>query len=258
MAMSENRHVPLEKWLEDAWTPSTPGVLDLLKEAHILDVALIGEGSNYTFLARLEHPKAGRGVGVYKPGKGEAPLYDFPWGTLYKREYASYLLSRLLGWPAIPPTVIRDGPQGAGSLQLYILPKHSSHFFAVRTTRTEKLKEIAVFDMVANNADRKGGHIFEDTSMTLWSIDHGLTFHEYPKLRTVIWDYAGEMVPPLLLEDLRGVCRRLNEEEGVIQLFRELLEPSEVQALRMRIDAILAHPVFPDPTHRRSYPWPLV
>ena len=256
--MARFTRVSLQEWLKGSWTAETLDILRLLKEAEIAGLGLVGESSNYTFLARLEHPDAGHGVGVYKPGRGEAPLYDFPSGTLYKREYASCLLSQLLGWPCIPPTVVRDGPQGVGTLQLFVPPRPGSYFFSLRSSQVSGLKAIATFDIIANNADRKGGHVFEDASGTLWSIDHGLTFHEYPKLRTVIWDYALEQVPGELLDDLRRLLHSLDSEGRSVDLLRPWLEVSELQALRARVEALLACPVFPEPTGRRSTPWPLV
>src|SRR5687768_8987648 len=140
-----------------AWQPGSPQVSDLLARSDFTACDLLPWGSNYTFLARLDGDEAGAGLAVYKPRKGEAPLWDFPDGTLYRREYGSYLLSRYLDWDFIPPTVIREGPHGVGSVQLYMPSIRGASYFTFREERATELQQIALFDCLTNNADRKAG-----------------------------------------------------------------------------------------------------
>lgn len=215
-------------------------------------------GSNYTFLTRLELDGQRCRV-VYKPREGEAPLWDFPDGTLYRREYAAYLLSLALGWEFVPPTVIRDGAHGVGSVQLFIQPEPGSNYFSVRQTHTADVRRMAVFDFLANNADRKAGHCFLGTDGHVWGIDHGLTFHHLPKLRTVIWDFAGEPIPEPLLRDVAKLCETLARPGSDLERdLRGLLAPEEVEALAKRMEEALATPRFPVPRGYRDVPWPWV
>ncbi|HEY8491954.1 MAG TPA: SCO1664 family protein [Dehalococcoidia bacterium] len=239
------------------WSPDRPDVRDVLAAAEVVDCRLIPWGSNATFAVTLRHPEAGTGYAVYKPRRGETPLWDFPPG-LYVREYAAYVLSTLLGWPGIPPTVIREGPYGVGSVQLMVDVRPDGHYFTLRERRLAELMPMAAFDVVANNADRKGGHCLEDTQGRIWGIDHGLTFHAEPKLRTVIWDFAGSAVPEPLLADLAAARRALERGEGPAAELRELLTAAETAALLRRMDDLLAGRTFPHPGPRRSYPWPLL
>ncbi|MGE3272893.1 MAG: hypothetical protein AB7P40_29415, partial [Chloroflexota bacterium] len=161
----------------------------LLERAEVDAIESIPWSSNYTFAARLcaeDHPPF---LAVYKPRRGEIPLYDFPDGTLFKRERAAYLASIALGWDFIPPTVIRDGPHGIGSFQLLVDVEPRSDYFHYKDAHVSEVQVIGLFDVVANNADRKAGHILKDRQGKLWGIDHGLTFNTDPKLRTVIWDW---------------------------------------------------------------------
>ncbi len=192
--------------------------------------------------------------GVYKPVRGERPLWDFPSG-LHKREVASYRLSEALGWSIIPPTVLRDGPLGRGSLQLFVPCDFEQHYFHLleEERHHHTLQRFCAFDIVANSTDRKGGHLLIDAQDQIWGIDNGLTFHAEFKLRTVIWDWAGEPVPADILDDLQGLL-----EGGLPDDLAELLDPFESDAVRTRARALVRAGVFPrDPTGRR-YPWPMV
>jgi hypothetical protein len=146
----------------------------LLCAGAITAYELVPWGSNYTFLVALagddDQPRA---IGIYKPQQGEAPLWDFPDGTLYRREYAAYLLSRQLGWAMIPETVIREGPYGIGTVQTYIEVADDTHYFTLRESHTADLQQIAVFDIITNNADRKAGHLFQGVDGKVYGIDHG-------------------------------------------------------------------------------------
>ncbi len=236
--------------------PNHPNALSFLTEAEVLQGWLMPNASNYTFLVELcwdnEH-----GYGIYKPQTGEAPLRDFPTGTLYRRECAAYAASQWLGWSLVPPTVQRTGELGIGSLQLYVPPLAESHYFVVREEYPAEALRMGVFDIVVNNADRKAGHCFEAQTGGIWGIDHGLTFHVAPKLRTVIWDFGGQRVPASLLGDLRGFAAELATagSEAVAEL-KEWTSFEEVQALSRRIDALLSEPVMPEPNSRRDLPWP--
>lgn len=216
-------------------------------EAGALTVAgLLPGASNGTLLASVDGVPV-----VYKPVAGEAPLWDFPDGTLAAREVAAYRLAEVLGWPRVPPTVLRDGPLGPGAVQLFVDHDPRHHFFTLRGERLEELRTIAAFDVVANNADRKGGHVLLGVG-DLWAIDHGLCFHAEPKLRTVIWEFAGEPVPDELREDLRRAATDLPAALG------DLLDPAEVEATAIRADRLAEAGIFPEPGPGRAVPWPPV
>jgi hypothetical protein len=241
-----------------SWEPFSPGIVDVLARAEVTDCKLLPSGSNYVFLVSLSDEQAGAGLGVYKPRRGEAPLWDFPDGTLYRRELASYLLAQDLGWGFIPPTVVRDGPYGIGSVQLFITNDPSANFFTLRDSHEAEMRRIALFDAIANNADRKGGHCLLGGDGLIWGIDHGLTFHVTNKLRTVIWDYSEEPITPELLADLAGLAARLSSGAVIRKTLTGLLDPAEVAALAGRIEELLGRPVYPRPGMRRAVPWPPV
>ena len=221
-------------------------------------LGILRGASNYTFLARLEpHPPAGLHA-VYKPARGESPLWDFPSGSLYRREVAAYALSKVLGWPSIPPTVVRsDGPHGVGAVQLFI-EADRRHFLGEQTARRDTWVRVALFDILANNADRKSGHCLFDAEDRVWVIDHGLTFHTENKLRTVIWDYAGQPLPRELCDDVERALAQV--EKGPLgATLEDLLSPGENRMLKRRLRAVLAPTWrFPDPTSAWSLPWPPV
>jgi hypothetical protein len=220
---------------------------DRLGDGALTVAGLLPGASNGTLLGSIE------GVAVvYKPIAGEAPLWDFPDGTLAAREVAAYRLADALGWPAVPPTVLRDGPMGPGAVQLFVEHDPREHFFTLRDRRLAELRSVAAFDVVANNADRKGGHVLVDAGGTLWAIDHGLCFHAEPKLRTVIWEFAGEPVPEDLCEDLRRVAGEL---PGVLD---DLLDPAELEAAADRAQRLAETGRFPEPGPDRAVPWPPV
>ena len=202
-------------------------------------------GSNYTFLVNVRDGAGEECRAVYKPRDGEAPLWDFPYGTLYKREYATYLLSQVLGWDFIPLTVIRDGPHGIGSLQLYVEHDPRATYFTIKESKGDPLKGIACFDFVTNNADRKANHCILDNDGKVWGIDHGLTFHQELKLRTVIWDFAGQPIPSALLADLATLENQLKNPRGILKQMGDLLEPIEVTALSQRVRWLMKEGIFP-------------
>jgi hypothetical protein len=231
----------------------------LLERGAIEAIELIPWGSNYTFAALLVGEDGARCYGVYKPRRGEVPLRDFPSGTLYKREVAAYRLASHIGWDLVPPTVVREeGPHGVGSLQLYVEPLAGANgqYERLRESHRCDLQRMAVFDLLVNNADRKGGHCLLDVRDHVWGIDHGLTFHYVPKLRTVIWDYCGEEFPEELVGDL-GSLRYDPPRMKVLEAdVRPLLLDQEWDALLQRWDRLLANPCFPNLDPYRNVPWP--
>ncbi|MBI2494072.1 MAG: SCO1664 family protein [Candidatus Rokubacteria bacterium] len=209
--------------------------------------------SNVTLLVELEHG-ATTALAIYKPARGERPLWDFPPG-LWKRELAAYLLSEALGWGCVPPTVAREGPYGEGALQLFVEADFERHYFTLveEPAHHAQLQRICVFDLVANNADRKAGHCLLDAAGAIWAIDNGLCFHVEPKLRTVIWEFGGAAIPPALLDDLRRLVTA-----GPPEPLAELLAPEEPKALLARARAVVKAGEFPAEAGGHRYPWPLV
>ena len=232
-------------------------VMALLQHGSLELEGLMPDSSNYTFLVQLDDGEL-QGLGIYKPRRGERPLWDFPRGTLCQREVAAFLVSEALGWHLIPPTVLRDAePHGFGSVQLFIDADPDAHYFSLRGNFDDAFQRIAAFDVLVNNADRKGGHILLGTDGRIWAIDHGITFHVEPKLRTVIWDYAGTPLPAPLVEDITAFCARLETAgDSTGAMLRSLLDPQEVDALRRRTERLLRRPRFPHPGGGRSMPWP--
>jgi len=226
----------------------------LLAEGEITVRGRLPGSSNATFLVETALDGA-VALAVYKPLKGERPLWDFPRG-LFKREIAAYHLSEALGWELVPLTLRRDGPFGDGSLQLFVDGDFEQHYFTLRQDRAhhERLKRICAFDVLANNADRKSGHCLLAGDGAIFAIDNGLSFHVDPKLRTVIWDFAGKPVPPAILADVR----RLAESTFPASLAEWLAEDEQV-ALLERAEALIEDGRFPvDDGSERRYPWPLV
>ena len=242
--------------MTDKNMPSKQETQNHLENGNVSPLGLITIGSNYTFLADVEYQ--GKTLqAIYKPEAGEQPLWDFPQGTLYQREYASYLLSELLQWYFVPTTVIRDGPYGIGSLQQFIDADLETNYFTIREDQPEELKKIAVFDLLANNADRKASHCFEDNQKHIWSIDHGLTFHRHWKLRTVIWDFIDQNIPETILKQLQVLKNAFNIKSPEIVILQSILDQTESEALEHRLDTLLRIQKFPQPDNdRRNVPWP--
>jgi hypothetical protein len=239
-----------------AWRPLVPPEVDeLLRQGEIVGCELIPWGSNYTFCATIRHADR-EGMGVYKPRKGERPLWDFPSGTLYRREYAAFLASQAIGWPFIPPTIIRDGPHGIGSVQLFVEAEPPRAIRELQDPADLSLARIAAFDFITNNADRKAGHLLRDAAGKLWGIDQGLCFNVDPKVRTVLIHYCGQPVPSQVLTELgafRADAPRLNGLLGALQVG---LEQDEVEVFLRRLDRLLERGVYPSVDGRRGVPWP--
>lgn len=240
-------------------TVSLQTMLTLLQEGEMEIQGRFVSSSNYTFYVLVSRDGQ-KTFSVYKPTRGERPLWDFPEDTLALREVAAFLVSETLGWGIVPPTIYRaDGPYGAGSLQLFIQAEADTHYFNLPEPDKPALRRIALFDLLINNADRKGGHLLKDLAGKLWTIDHGICFHAEPKLRTVIWDFAGEPMAEDLLTDVAQFHTRLTTEPDLKTAFNSLLSPLEVAALRRRAAAVLAQRCYPAPKPgERNFPWPPV
>jgi uncharacterized repeat protein (TIGR03843 family) len=265
-----------------------PDDCEVLRRGELTVIGRIRSASNATFLCEA-HLDGRQAHCVYKPIAGEAPLWDFPDGTLAGRERSAYLISDALGWNIVPYTIIRDGPAGRGMLQLWVdqpgdevgdepasgpdlvdvLPAghippgflpvlHAYDYAGDEVTLVHaddiRLRRMAVFDVLINNADRKGGHILCGTDGHVYGVDHGVSLHTDDKLRTVLWGWAGKPVDD---ETLDTVARLRNEVRGQLSdQLREHITRREVDALQTRIVALLDNPVMPTPDRRRPIPWP--
>lgn len=209
--------------------------------------------SNATFLVDISFNNSFI-QGVYKPSSGERPLHDFPPG-IYIREVATWELAKQLGWGMIPPTVTRSGPLGKGSIQLYIPCDYEQHYFSLRDnpSHLKELKKLAVFDLISNNTDRKAGHVLEGKDGKIWAVDNALNFHHQFKVRTVIWDWAGEPIDSNLIDDLNEFL-----SEGPSEPLLDLLTAMEVDALISRVQAVCSGGTLPHDTTGRRVPWPLL
>lgn len=226
---------------------------DVLARGDITVHGRIAGSSNVTLLVTCE-AEGTELLAIYKPVAGERELWDFEPG-LHRREVAARVLSEWLGWGLVPETVLRDdGPFGEGSLQRVVEEDGESHYFTLRDDPRwhADLRRIAAFDVVANNADRKSGHVLLSDGR-LWAIDHGLTFHAQRKLRTVIWDFAGDPLDDKVRED---VARLL--DEAVPAALQAMLDDEELDALVRRARALVRARRLPTPLGDRPYPWPLV
>jgi uncharacterized repeat protein (TIGR03843 family) len=229
--------------------------LALLSEGEIELLGRIPWASNATMLAEVRHQELS-GLAVYKPERGERPLWDFPGGTLYRREVAAYRVSEWLGWSIVPLTVARDGPFGIGSLQLWVDADPEVTAFDLLADCDPVLPRIAAFDVVVNNADRKAGHCLRDGDGRVWAIDHGVCFHAEPKLRTVLWDLADQRLDARVVADLGRLADEVDGELG--DALEVLLEPDERAALVARARSLAQAGQLPRPRSGRAYPWPLV
>jgi uncharacterized repeat protein (TIGR03843 family) len=234
-------------------------VLEALAKGELAVETSMPYSSNYTLLCTVEHEDL-RALAVYKPRRGERPLWDFPRGTLYRREMAAYLISEALGFGLVPPTVVRDGPYGVGSVQLFINSDEESHLFTMLKEGGYEgaIRRLCAFDSVINNADRKSGHCLKGLDGRLWAIDHGICFHYEHKLRTVLWDFAGERIPREVHQALCGLRASLDGEPALADTLDELLEKAELRALRRRLDRLIDSGLYPSPGSGPNVPWPPV
>lgn len=231
-------------------------MLSLLERGEMEPLGLLPRASNYTFLCRVR-ADGEETLAVYKPQRGEAPLWDFPEGTLCRREVAAYVLADALGWPHVPATVLRDGPQGEGSVQRFLRFAPDRHYFTMLEERPDEFRRVALFDVVANNADRKSGHCLLAEGGELFVVDHGVCFSTEPKLRTVIWDFVEEPIPSELRADLEALHPEL-ATGSLRERLRSLLSEGEVDATERRLTELLELGRFPQPGPGRPYPWPVV
>mgnify|MGYP001205034534 CR=1 FL=1 len=228
--------------------------LELLASAEIDIEGRMPYSSNATFLVNLLVDGQVEGQAIYKPLRGERPLWDFEPG-LHRRELAAYLLSEAMSLGIVPPTIIRDGPLGEGSVQWFVQADHQQHYFTIYEGREElhhRLRDFAAFDFVANNTDRKSGHVLIDADDGLWGIDHGLCFAAEFKLRTVVWEFGGQPLPHHLLEAAQRVATTVPLDVAA------LLNDEEVEAMQQRAQWLVEKSAFPTDPSGRRYPWPLV
>lgn len=248
---------------EQAGLPRLQSPADVVSVRRILshgEVEVLGRmpwSSNATFMA---HVRGGEGelLAIYKPRRGERPLWDFPEGTLCNREVGAAVVADLLGWSIVPDTVLRDDlPNGSGSLQQFVDHDPDEHYFTLLNDHVDDFRRFAVFDIVVNNTDRKGGHLLRSLrDGTIFGIDHGVCFHQQWKVRTVIWEFGGELIPEALLADLECLCDRVLASDTELD---ELLTPVELAALVARVEQLLATRHYPvADADYRHYPWPLV
>jgi len=232
-------------------------VCRFMETAEIRACDLLPSGSNRVFIIKIIKENM-TGKAIYKPRRGETPLYDFQDGSLYKRECAAYLVSQALEWFIVPPTIIRQGPWGVGLVQWFVSSRNRVIFESLAGMDLLKLKQVAAFDLVVNNAERKFGHFLEGRDGHLWVVDHGLTFNAVPKLRTVLWDFAGQLIPGKLVSDITALRKTLERGNPLRNALLQLLSAQEVQALESRINRIVRDPVFDQPQSRWSVPWPWI
>jgi uncharacterized repeat protein (TIGR03843 family) len=231
-----------------------PAVPEVLARGDLEILGLMPNSSNYTFLTRAS---AGGDslLGIYKPRRGEIPLWDFPEGTLCQREVAAFMVAEAIGWPRVPPTILRDGPEGVGSVQLFVEFDPEQHYFTLQEAHADAFRDVAVFDAVINNADRKGGHCLLGSDGGIFLIDHGVCFNEDPKLRTVIWEYVDEPIAPARLAALAELRDQL-DGGPLRERLADLLSMGELDAMGRRTDELLRSGEMPRPGLERPYPWP--
>lgn len=227
--------------------------MSLLLNGDIEIVRRMPYSSNATFLATVTQDGSSTQV-IYKPMRGERPLRDFPPG-LHRREVAAYRVSEALGLNLVPPTVLREGPAGEGSVQFFIEADLEAHYFTLFEQHPELhdiFREICAFDIVINNTDRKAGHCLIDKRKQVWAIDHGVSFSADFKLRTVIWEFGGEALPEYLRESIANLASKVPLDIAT------LLEDDEIFALQERAKWLADNGVLPVDRSRSRYPWPLV
>jgi uncharacterized repeat protein (TIGR03843 family) len=243
---------------QDSVAGRREAALDLLMNGPIEVEGQLFEASNATLYCRVRQGDMSAAC-VYKPISGERPLWDFARGSLAGREVAAYVISEAAGWEVVPPTVYRDGPFGPGMCQLWIDADTTVDLIALaRRTDHDGLRDMAVFDAVVNNADRKIGHLLPTARGHLYGCDHGVCFSEQYKLRTVLWQWRGRPLPSRAIEALHRLRAALDEGEVAAELSRRL-SPAEVTATASRVADLLKHRVHPYPSDEwPAVPWPPV
>jgi len=238
--------------------------LKVIKTLQYGEMNVVGQplvGSNATLLVTTNLDGLSLHA-IYKPDQGEQPLWDFPRNSLSKREIAAFIISYLLGWNFVPPTVFRlyKPIYGKGSLQLFIPHNPRVNFFNLENRQEEIIQKIVLFDVIINNADRKAGHIIQDNNGKIWLIDHGVSFHQESKLRTVIWDYARMKIPTEFLLDLEKLLVILGKNENKLTIkLNKFISSAEIFMIESRIEKLIESGVYPSvEKDRRPYPWPLI
>ena len=234
-------------------------ILELLARGEMEVQGMLPYSSNYTLLTLVSSDLA-QGLAVYKPRRGERPLWDFPRGTLCQREAAAYIVNESLDWQLIPPTILRDGPYGIGSVQLFIESEEDAHLFTMQKEGGYEwqIERLAALDYLINNADRKSGHCLKGNDGRLWAIDHGICFHSELKLRTVLWDYAGKPLRNDIFDDLKALHTRFKRGESTYDMLDQMLAADEMRALRQRLKGLVESGKHPEPGYGRNIPWPPV
>ena len=235
-------------------------ILRILEEGEVSLQGQFVDSSNATFFVTCQ--LGGESIkAVYKPEAGQTELYDFEPATLPRREVAAWLICQAAGWDFVPPTIHqKDGlPFGAGSLQLFVEHDPRLHYLALEEKERSPFRKVALFDLVVNNADRKSGHILFADVGEWWAIDQALCFHALPKLRTVIWDFIGEPFDEDEVCALHRLASALEPQSALNLRLKELLQETEIDAMRQRLQILLEQRTFPAPDPaRRPVPWPLV
>ncbi len=238
---------------------SMPRVLTALTKGTLEEKGLLPYSSNYSFLVTVDDGEI-QLPAVYKPRRGENPLWDFPSGTLCLREAAAFEISQALGWDLVPPTVLREGTRGVGSVQFFIDCDPNVHYFTMREDAryASALRQMALFDYVINNADRKSGHCLFGYDERMWAIDHGICFHHEYKLRTVVWEFSAQEISPQLMADLQELQQMLGRPKH--RLNRKLdtfINTGERAALCSRLNTLIETGAYPSPLpYQRNHPWP--
>ena len=233
-------------------------VLRRLSEWDVNAIGLHPDGSNYVFVIRLSDGNSEM-YAIYKPSSGERPLRDFPYGTLHNREWAAFRVATALGWPNVPPTVIRDGPHGEGSVQLYVDADFSRHYFNERDNKLTQFEPVAMFDVLINNADRKGGACLIDANETVWAVDHGLTFNPLARRRSVMFEFNAMRYNESLLSSVSNVrCELRRPGSGLTSDLASVLDGREVDSLVQRCDEMIETGHFPTLDPNYNVPWPMV
>lgn len=233
-------------------------VLRRLKEWDVDAIGLHPDGSNYVFVIRLSDAES-EIYAIYKPSSGERPLRDFPYGTLHNREWAAFRVATALGWPNVPPTVIREGPHGIGSVQLYIDADFSRHYFNERDNKLAQYEPVAMFDVLINNADRKGGACLIDSDETVWAVDHGLTFNPLARRRSVMFEFNASPYNESLLASLHELRNELRSTQSDLTCeLTSVLDDHEVDSLILRCEEMIESGHFPTLDPNYNVPWPMV
>ena len=230
------------------------GLREALAGGNLRLLGLVAGASNGTFLVEATGEE-GATLAIYKPRDGEAPLWDFPEGTLWRREIAAYEVASALGWPNVPLTVRGDGPLGIGAVQAFVDHDPGQHYFTLRAGREEAFMRVALFDAIVNNADRKGGHCLLGPDDRIWLVDHGTCFNVDPTMRTVVWDHAGDPIPAQMLTEVRAAAKALRGPP-LAGTLTELLSAEEAGATAARAEALAQAGRFPEPGPHRHVPWP--